>query len=401
MRRTRIGAATVALVAVVVVVSVACTNPVGSSGGNSGSSGSSGGDPPVDTWSGEGPFGYFAGFHHDGVRKVPVYWTATTEDGGAITISDPVGLCSVVTSPCHGAIGEATDIFVDAEDVVHVVGWFTRDGAQAAAYWVVDDDEVVLYGLDNTRSGSATGIAMDLSGIVYISGYYKTAGPDPVDIAAYWTVNAGIIDDVSDLRDTSDPVTHDSRATGIAVDGSGVVYASGYYDNGAHDVAAYWRDSGGSVSRVDLYPSALSQANAITVDGTTVYVAGRYLDGLIRAAIWMNDEDGLQQLSSQTSNVKAVTRSNGQTYVSGDYRPVPAEPRRVAAYWLGATQTDLEQDAPTDSTFANGIAVAGGDIYIAGARDSGTKRAVYWKNESIVELSTDAESQAKALFIRQ
>ena len=54
-----------------------------------------------------------------------------------------------------------------------------------------------------------------------------------------------------------------------------VVYVAGYYNDGTQDVAAYWTDDGGNITRHDLYPSALSEATDIAVDSDgTVYAAG-------------------------------------------------------------------------------------------------------------------------------
>lgn len=153
------------------------------------------------------------------------------------------------------------------------------------------------------------------------------------------------------------------------------------------------------MERVDLYPDAVSQANAIAIDGTSLYIAGYYLDGMIRAAVWTNDASSLEQLNTQVSDAKAVTRFNGETFTAGDY--LDATFVRRATYWRGTAQIDLAIEVPTEPAFANGIAVVDGEVYVAGVRGAGdTARAVYWNNGNIVALSTLVESQASSLFVR-
>jgi len=315
------------------------------------------------------PTVYVAGYRNDGTRNVAVYWV---DNGESITHH--------ALQP--GVVGEATDIHVNASGVVRAVGWYRSGSTDMVAYWRNGSLTTLESG------GRATGMHVTDTGATYVSGYYNDGSKN---VAAYWVINGDTVTQV-DLHTTSA-----ARATGIVVDGEGTVFASGYYGNGSHDVAVYWRNDGIGATRVDLYAEALSQANGITVDASRVYVIGRFLDGVVRAAMWVDDAGGLQVLNSQSANAKGVGRSVGVTYVSGDY--LGADVIRRAAYWRGPEQVELAGMTSAQPTFANGITLLGDDVYVAGVSRGVGDRAVYWKNGIISELSGGLESQSVSVFV--
>ena len=326
-------------------------------------------DPPPLVEPETPPTVYVAGYRNDGARNVAGYWI---DDGETITHYE--------LQP--GVAGEATDMHVDANGVVHAVGWYRSGSTDMVAYW----DDGVLTTLDS--EGRGTGMHKAEVGLVYVSGYYHDGTRN---VAVYWVVNGGTVTRV-DLHTTSA-----ARATGIAVNGAGVVYASGHYNNGAHDVAVYWTSNGATVNVVELYPTAFSQANAIVIDGGTVYVAGRYLDGTAHAAVWVNDQSGRIGLSSDYGNAKAVIRVSADTVAAGDVRGTVST--RSAVCWNGTVGTELNSSEPGAEAHAFAVAVAGATAYTAGYHDTGEPSAVYWRDCEIRSLSAGVDSKAFSIVV--
>ncbi|MCK4515034.1 MAG: hypothetical protein KAU31_07235, partial [Spirochaetaceae bacterium] len=285
--------------------------------------------------------------------------------------------------PSDGA-SEATDLFVDAAGVVYASGYYQSGGSDIVAYWA---DGVVK---DLETNGRGTGIHVTESGVVYVSGYYHDGTRY---VASYWR---------DDAQTVTRRVLHSSsasRATDLWVDPDGVAYAAGYFSSGSHDIAAYWTDTAGVVVREDLYTAGLSQANAVNVDGTDVYVAGRYLDGSVFAAYWINDGSGLSTLNGNAANARDITRAGSTTYIVGDY--LRADFVRQAALWDGTGRVDLVSSDSSVPTFAYGITVYQGDVYVTGVHNPSVEEAVYWDNGSIVELSAGIRSKANAVVVSE
>ncbi len=129
--------------------------------------------------------------------------------------------------------------------------------------------------------------------------------------------------------------------TDIAVAGNGDVYVCGY-TFGIPDVAQYWKNG----EKITLGTGErASQANAIFVDNSDVYVAG-----------W-----------------ETLPRPSGSGTV------------RIARYWKNGEAVDL-----TDGTHhaeANGIFVLEGKVYTTGVESMGRRSATYWINGEVVRLS--------------
>lgn len=326
----------------------------------------SGGDP--------GPVVYVAGYHFD-ASNVAAYWT---DDGTGISEVD-----------LHaGTDSEATDIYVDAGGTVYVAGYYLNGLEYVAAYWVDDGATVTEHKLHDSSDAQATGIFVGADGTVYVSGYYDDG---TYDAAAYW------VDDGSTVALRNLHGTSDSVATDIYVDAGGDVYASGYRSG---PIAVYWADDGVFVTESDIH-TGLSDANAIFAEGADVYVAGRYMpDATVLAAYWTGSV--WHDLTSAAGNAWDLVRYGGQTYTAGDYS-IPG-PGRRAAYWTGTAETGLNGNL--SNTFAFGIYVYEGDVYVAGVQntanssaDSGTE-AVYWRNGVVAELTAGGGSRGNAIFVR-
>ena len=83
-----------------------------------------------------------------------------------------------------------------------------------------------------------------------------------------------------------------------STDSTATVYAAGYYYNGSYDVACYWKGT----AKTDLHTTS-STANAISVAGSDVYVAGQYWNGSSLACYWKN--------GTKTDLSTGYSRANG------------------------------------------------------------------------------------------
>jgi hypothetical protein len=127
------------------------------------------------------------------------------------------------------------------------------------------------------------------------------------------------------------------------------VFSVGFYNAGGRTVACYWQNG----ARKSLDASGLpgsSQAVAITVSRTNVYVAGNYDTG--------------------------ISIGGGKT-------------KWNACYWVNGQRKNLNVTGipGTGSSYCTGITVSGNDVYISGYGDSiDNPCGFYWKNETRYDL---------------
>lgn len=314
---------------------------------------------------------YLAGYVSRDSQDIATVWRVSNESG-----------VEAQELPAPGN-ARAVDIHVDSTGTVLAAGYYFNGTDEVVSYW--SDTELI----ELEVGGRATGITVhDDDSVIYVSGYY---GETAVKNAAYWTIsNVGVTRTV--LHETSN-----ARATGIAVRPDRVVYVSGYYNNGSHDVATYWTDTESGIFPTPLYATALSQANGVDLDGTTVYVSGRYLDGGVNASYWVDAESGLVTLDGNAGNATDIDHENGTTFVVGDY--LPAGGVRQAVVWRdGVVDAELATTGGV-AGFANGLLVLGGDVYVAGVQTTSVNEAVYWLNGALVEISSGQESRAYAITV--
>jgi LruC domain-containing protein len=206
--------------------------------------------------------------------------------------------------------------------------------------------------------------------VVYVAGYYNDGTRD---VAAYWTDDGGNI------------TRHDlypsalSEATDIAVEADGTVHAVGYYRSAGIDVAAYWRD--GNVTALD----SPGRATGLAVSDTgTVYVSGYYDDGSTNiASYWSVDgttvvRDELYE-ASRSAATDVDLGTDGTLYVSGYYNN---DSHDVAAYWTVSGGTGSREDLYT-ATLSQAYAIHSGSNFLVAGRFLGADvQAAYWEDDA-------------------
>jgi len=202
---------------------------------------------------------------------------------------------------------------------------------------------------------------------VYVAGAMGTKAA--VSVAEYWKngVPTRLVTDTTDF----------SWVYGIAISGSDV-YMAGYTFDAAtgFNVATYWKNG----VATNLTDQSESGANAITIKGSDIYIAG----GIGNTAVyWKNGV-------AQTVGGAGTTAAGIATGDTGPYVAIIQGPAE-SSYWFNGFVTNL----PFFS-LAQSISVNGTDVYSGGGitGDNGNYLATYWKNGVPVQLSHDGFVQA-------
>jgi len=211
----------------------------------------------------------------------------------------------------------------------------------------------------------------------------------------YVAGSAGAASDVVYWEDNSlkNLTTNYANGVGeaIAVNGKDV-YVAGYrYSNlntNSVQVATYWKNGFAHTLTDTISPS---WAIAIAISGSDVYVAGvvTQSNGMRRAAVWKNEVEMPLQFGANvvSSEATGLAVSNSDVYVVGN--GATPEFYGIAAYWKNGVETDLN-DPYNSLARATAITVNGQDVYVAG--DVGSQSAAYWKNGTLTALSADGIS---------
>jgi hypothetical protein len=173
------------------------------------------------------------------------------------------------------------------------------------------------------------------------------------------------------------------------------VYVAGYYTNAdLNQAAVYWKNG----AMVPLHDTATgsAQANAITVSGSNVYVAGWVNEGTQYATVW---KDGVPTTlyNLDVSEGLGIAVSGLDVYVAGYY----VDSGKVVSCWWkndGTNRTDLYQD---NFSKANAITVSGTDVYAAGyyLPPAGVATVCYWKNNAAGQVGLSATGQGTSVFV--
>jgi len=235
-----------------------------------------------------------------------------------------------IVLPKTGRRAEANAIAVSGSNVYIAGNDYSDNNGSYAVYWL--NGERIELPRNFEYGNGATAKAITASGSdVYIAGAN-------VFEAAYW-LNGRL----SVLPSSRQLGGEGQRASGIAVSGSNVYVIGNGSGGGAPHTAGYWLNG-----RLTVLPKSgksprananfETRANAITVSGSNVYIAG--YDG------W-----------------------------SGYYEDVGFVGSTDAVYWLNGRVTVLPKLG--DSAVALAVAVSGSNVYVAGIDGEDT---VYWQN---------------------
>ena len=120
------------------------------------------------------------------------------------------------------------------------------------------------------------------------------------------------------------------------------------------------------------------------ISGRTIYIVGSDDDG---ACYWVNGSRVELSGGAWATDIVVV---DGTVYISGQ---ADITTTYEACYWINQEIHEL----PGNGGEAEAIAVDGDDVYVAGWFSNGS---CYWKNGERINLTTNAESQAFAIGVR-
>jgi len=186
------------------------------------------------------------------------------------------------------------------------------------------------------------------------------------------------------------------QANAVTVSGGNVYVAGGTYINNVY-YGTYWKNGS---------PTVINDAinvifNAITVVGNDVYVAGNaYLNtGFTAVKYWKNgvattivSNDPQGSPVYYNGNVGLGVNGN-DVYVTGDVESAAGD-QVIATYWKNGTAIPLMSDQ-TKSSEVNNITVVGNNVYATGYYDY---FAMYWVN-GVAHKLTDGVNQYTATAI--
>ena len=228
---------------------------------------------------------------------------------------------------------------------------------------------------------------------VYVAGaIYSDQNNKQTSTASYWKNGVAV---------SLGGFTVGSTANAITIFGSDV-YVAGVGNNGGQDIATYWKN-GVSVPLTD--GTYRGFANSIAISSGDVYVAGAGAgpnDSLV-AKYWKNGVP--VNLTAGTGN--AVFVSGMDVYVAGSVSqttqtsPNSTYTGSVAVLWKNGTAVPLTDGL--HSSIAYSVFVSGSDIYVAGyaaqTQEGNDNEATYWKNGNPVTLAGQIPSAVVSIFV--
>jgi len=282
---------------------------------------------------------------------------------------------------------EATAIALDGSGNVYVTG-FSWGSKTASDYATVKYDSagqeqwVLRYDGPASYTDEATALAVDGTGNVYVTGGSYGFGFN----YDYATIKYNAAGQQQWVARYDGPINSDDEATGIVLDASGNVYVTGYSTGSAgYDYATINYDAFGQqqwVSRYDGAAHSVDYASAIAIDGSgNVYVTG-YSGGSSTDSDYATiryDASGQQQwvarydgpISSADEATAIALDASGNIYVTGySYGSNGTWDYATVKYDSGGQQQWVSRYDGTGNynDYANGIAVDGaGNVYVTGA----------------------------------
>lgn len=158
------------------------------------------------------------------------------------------------------------------------------------------------------------------------------------------------------------------------------VYVAGFSMTMGGSHAMYWKNGNPVYLSYSTY--GYSSAYSIAVSGSDIYVAGQ--DDVGQAVYWKN---GNPVVHSSDSRALSMVVEGNDVYLAGiSFGYLPGS--RSAIVWKNGVPMQLMDGSY--ETFAHSIAVSENDVYVAGSvlKELGLFLATYWKNDSLVRLST-------------
>jgi len=320
---------------------------------------------------------YITGEHSNGSNKDIIVRKYNTSGGILWT--------KFYNSP-NNSVDVSSGIAVDGSGNVYVTGYEER--SDLGQYYNIlvrkyDTNGLIQWTTTYNSPSSysddrGSDIAVDGSGNVYVTGYEERS-----DQKYYYNILVRKYDTNGLIQWTTtynSPNNYDTNGNGIAVDGSGNVYVTGYeyYLGQGSNVRKY--DTNGLIQWTTTYnsPSSYSEERGsdIAVDGSgNVYVTGYEQD----SNIWVRkyDTNGLIQwtttYNSPSKGSGIAVDGSGNVYVTGyEYYLGQGSNILVRKYDTnGLIQWTTAYNSPNDSDDrGNGIAVDGsGNVYVTGCEN--------------------------------
>lgn len=167
------------------------------------------------------------------------------------------------------------------------------------------------------------------------------------------------------------------------------VWVSGNVNDGARSKACYWKNGLINLLAPEINVFENSFAESIWVEKGDVYIAGFTPLG---ATLWKNGKP--ERIGNVLLALATVGVSNGDVYVTANELDSTGSPQQDGYLWKNGRLTALP--APFGKASAARLAVDGTDVYITGTLNKDTARkgqyAVCWKNGVATVLSSDTST---------
>jgi hypothetical protein len=204
-----------------------------------------------------------------------------------------------------------------------------------------------------------------------------------------------------------------SEAQAIFVSGTDV-YVAGVISNdaaGKNILPVVWKN-GTAIMLGKGTGVTYGNANAIYVNGSDVYVGGTMIAdqyGLLMPVMWKNSVMTFMSTTTLSDaagagGVNGIYVSGSDVYVAG-YSVNDVARVKVATLWKNGTPTALTIAKVNNDSAADAVLVSGNDVYVAGSVQNGTNItniafATIWKNGTPTTLRTATRSEAYSIFVK-
>ncbi len=256
-------------------------------------------------------------------------------------------------------------------DTVYTAGerWYEPSGWWIPCYWTGTTRTDIT-----TEKGYANSIYVS-GGDIYTTGVLIDSSDTRVPY--YWN---GLPPMITATQLPAAGGTNSAYAYSIFVDGT-TVYTAGRYYNGVGWIACYWTGA----TRTDL-PGGSGAAYSIFVDVNTdtVYTAGEYFDGTNwHACYWVNTgRNELPDTGGDNPYATSIFYDGTDVYTAGAYSESENE---TPLYWINTASYTLLPCV--GSGYATSIFVSGGTVYTSGNYSSGSVSIpCFWTNTTRRDL---------------